>query len=249
MSNDESLLGTFPGRLFLRELRPRVPASIAAMGPMELISAATRAVGSYLYADECPAVLNLDVNREQLRDLAAAALAALSSLSTFGSPQMHQGALTTLHRPNPANRNPLSALPDGAFWTSTPLTAGDDSWTVSGENLRRDQPRRAVHFDETQVRLVRIDSAADWQQFIESNPVTDGGRRYPDWPTMSHSWDAVHLSPAGLLLAHPAISTTPLSCTDGSGLAHSRAGRYASVADWSAVSTAWLHEPPGAQIV
>ncbi|WP_156763235.1 HNH endonuclease signature motif containing protein, partial [Mycobacterium sp. E787] len=45
-------------------------------------------------------------------------------------------------------------------------------------------------------------------------------------------------------LAHPKISVTPFSTADGSGHAHSPAGPYVSVADWSAVSTAWLREPP-----
>ncbi|MEE6177045.1 hypothetical protein [Mycobacterium sp. 050134] len=58
----------------------------------------------------------------------------------------------------------------------------------------------------------------------------------------------MHLSPAGLLLAHPKISTTPFGTTDGSGYAHSEAGSYVSVAHWSAVCTAWLRRPPNVSV-
>jgi hypothetical protein len=119
---------------------------------------------------------------------------------------------------------------------------------MCGENLIRECPRWTIHFDPTQARVARIDSARDWQDLIESNAVTAGDCKYPDWPAIAQHWDAVHLAPAGLLLAHPTISTTPFAPTDRFGYAHSRAGPYTSVADWSAVSTAWLHKPPDAKI-
>ena len=166
--------------------------------------------------------------------------------STFDSPQIHQGTVSELRAPNIQNREPLSALPDGAFWTSIPITDDEDSWTMSGENLRSESPRWEVHFDVTLVRVARIDSAREWVDLIESNTATVSGSncKYPDWPAIAGSWDAVHLSPAGLLLAHPKISTTRFITADGSGYAHSQAGPYVSVADWSAASTAWLREPP-----
>jgi hypothetical protein len=141
----------------------------------------------------------------------------------------------------------LSALPNGAFWTSTPVTDDEDSWTLCGENLRRESPRWEMHFDVARIRVARIDSARDWADLIDSHTVTAGGCKYPDWPAIAESWDAVHLSPTGLLLAHPKISTTPFRSDDGSGLAHSQAGPYASVGAWSAVSTAWLREPPNVE--
>jgi hypothetical protein len=49
-----------------------------------------------------------------------------------------------------------------------------------------------------------------------------------DTGAIAESFDAVHLSPTGLLLAHPA--------------------GYATVAHWSAVSTAWPNEPPGVEL-
>ena len=254
MSTRESLLDTFPGRLFIRNLlrfrgSDDLPPSAFAgeVWPEHLIRRATGAVGSYLYSDSCVDVADLDVNESEIQAFDAAALAALARLSTFGSPQIHQGTISELRAPSIRNRQRLSALPDGAFWTSTPLTDQEDSWTVCGENLRRDHPRWEVHFDATAVRLARIDSARDWIDLIESNPVTVDGCKYPNWPAIAESWDAVHLSPAGLLLAYPTISTTPFTTTDGSGYAHSRAGPYASVGDWSAVSTAWLHEPPNVE--
>lgn len=138
-------------------------------------------------------------------------------------------------------------LPDGAFWTSTPLAANEDSWTICNENLKRDQVRWKVHFDAKRVRLARIDSARDWVQLIKSNPVTFDECKYPDWPAIAVSFDAVHVSAAGLLLAHPSISVYPTIKADRSG-AHYQAGPYGSVAPWCTVATAWLHEPPGVEL-
>jgi hypothetical protein len=129
----------------------------------------------------------------------------------------------------------LSALPAGAFWTSTPITEDDDSWTLCGENIRREMPRWEVHFDVARVRVARIYSARDWADLIDAHTATAGDSRYPDWPAIAERWDAVHLSPSGLLLAHPKISTT-------------RYSSYVGVGDWSTVSTAWLREPPGVEI-
>lgn len=256
MGTGESLLDTFPGRLFIEQLRSGHCFSgasameiVAAMTPEDLVRGATAAVRRYLYSDACLDVVNLDVDELALRELDAAGRVALSRLSTFDSPQIHQGtgAIGKLRAPTIRNRDGLSALPGGAFWTSTPLTDDDDSWTVSGENLHRESPRWEVHFDVKRVPVLRIDSARDWADLIESHPLKARDCKYPDWPAIAESWNAVHLSPAGLLLAHPTISTSPFTTTDGSGLAHSQAGFYVSVAAWSVVSTAWLREPPDAK--
>ncbi|WP_082958691.1 hypothetical protein [Mycobacterium sp. E3198] len=244
MSAHESLLDTFPGRLFIEDMRSLGGLAI----PERLVRAAASAVGSYLYSDRCRDVAHLDVNDAELRAYDAAGLAALSALPSFGSPQIHQGTIGELRAPRVRNRKRLSALPDGAFWTSTPITDVDDTWTLCGENLKRESPRWEVHFDAARVRVARIDSAAEWADLIESHSITAGGCRYPDWPAIPECWDAVHLSPLGLPLAHPKISAIPFTTTDGSGYAHSEAGPYASVADWSTVSTAWLREPPGVEI-
>lgn len=240
MSADESLLDTFPGRLFIADMQSFGGLAI----PEDLIRTAARAVGSYLYSDRCDEVAHLDVDDVEACTYDAAGLAALSALPSFGSPQIHQGTIGELRAPQISNREPLSALPKGAFWTSTPVTDHEDSWTLSLENQARESPRWEVHFDAARVRVGRIDSAADWAELIDLHSVAAGGCRYPDWPAIAESWDAVHLSPAGLLLAHPKISTTPFATTDGSGYAHSEAGPYASVAHWSTVSTAWLRVPP-----
>lgn len=254
MSIRESLLNTFPGRLFLKGLgfgcgHHYLPQEVLdALQPDDLIHEAALAIGNYLYSDDCFSVTNFNVHDPELQSADTVALAALSRLCTFASPQIHQGTLTQLHAPSISNRKRLCALPDGAFWTSTPMADNEDSWLISGENLNRDSPRWEVYFDTTRVRVARIDSARDWIDLIDSNRITAGGCKYPDWPAIAESWDAVHLSPAGLLLAHPTISTTPFITTDGSGLAHSEAGPYASVAIWSVVSTGWLNKPPNAEL-
>ncbi|QUR68282.1 hypothetical protein [Mycobacterium spongiae] len=251
MSPRESLLDTFPGRLFIDHLRSArvLPAAfVGDMGAEHLIEGADSVVGSYLYSDACLEVADLDVDDPELQEFNAAGLAALAKLSTFDSPQIHQGKIGELREPVIVNRNPLSALPGGAFWTSTPISDGKDSWTVCGENLSREDPRWEVYFDIDSVRVARVDSARDWIELIESHPIIAGSCKYPDWPAIAESWDAVHLSAAGLLLAHPTISTTRFVASDVCGEAHSQAGPYASVADWSAVSTAWLHRPPNAKL-
>jgi hypothetical protein len=49
VNTDESLLDTFPGRLFIADM-----LSVGGWGmPDDLIRAATRAVSSYLYSDRC----------------------------------------------------------------------------------------------------------------------------------------------------------------------------------------------------
>ncbi|ORW84881.1 hypothetical protein AWB92_28520 [Mycobacterium sp. IEC1808] len=227
MSVGESLLDTFPGRLFIEDMRSRGGLAV----PVRLIRAATRAVSGYLYSDRYLEVANLDVDDPELRSYDVAGLAALTGLATFGSPQIHQGTIGELRAPRIGNREPLSVLPAGAFWTSTPITEDEDSWTLCGENLRREMPRWEVHFDVSRARVARIDSARDWADLIDANTVTAGGRKYPDWPAIAETCDAVHLSAAGLLLAHPNIATTRFGC-------------YVGVGEWSTVSTAWLREPP-----
>lgn len=252
MGTEEPLLDTFPGRIFIEQLRTRrlagmsISAYIAAMLPEELVWCATSAVGRYLYSDDCLNVLHLHEEEEpELRETSIAGLAALRALSTFDSPQIHQGKVGELRTPSIRNRDGFSALPAGAFWTSTPLNDDEDSWTVSGQHVHHiESPRWEVYFDINRVQVARIDSAQDWIELIDSHAVTVNGCKYPDWPSLAESWDAVHLSPAGLLLAHPTISATPFITTDGSGFAHSQAGPYASVAAWSVISTAWLRTPP-----
>lgn len=206
---------------------------------------AIRAVAAYLYSDECREVIGFDdQSPPDLHEFDVAGLAALSRLCTFGSPQIHQGLLHALHPPKIKNRDPLSALPSGAFWTSTPLDNDKDSWTLSGENLHRESPRWEIYFDTSRLHVAHIDSAHDWVKLIETNSISANGCKYPNWPAIAKIWDAVHLSPTGLLLAHPKLSTTPFTTTDETGCTHSQAGPHASVAPWSTVSTAWLHEPP-----
>jgi hypothetical protein len=227
----ESLLDTFPGRLFIEDMRSFGGLAL----PEHLIHAAGRAVGGYLHSDRYLDVADFDVDDPELRKYDAAGLAALAGLPAFGSPQIHQGSVNELRVPSIGNRKPLSALPAGAFWSSTPITDEEDTWTLCGENLKRESPRWEIHFDVTRVRVARIDSARDWAALIDANPAVSDGRKYPDWPAIADSWDAVHLSPAGLLLAHPKISTTRFSS-------------YVGVGAWSAVATAWLREPPGVEI-
>ena len=192
MAPRESLLDTFPGRLFIKHLRLRHRGSgvtptafVGALDAKDLIWGATEAVARHLYSDDRLDVSRLNVDYPELREFDTAGLAALSKLSTFDSPQIHQGTTNRLRAPFICN-DPVSGLPIGAFWTSTPVTDDEDSWTLCGENQRRDHPRWEVHFDTTRVRLARVDdSARNWIDLIDSNALTLDGRKYPDWPAIA----------------------------------------------------------------
>lgn len=248
---EESLLNTFPGRLFVEHLRffDRRDASIAefvaAMPPDLLNILAGAANDRYLWSNDCAQAIHLDIDDPELREYADSAKAALAKLSAFNSPQIRHGKQVTLCEPRIRNRSPLSARPVGAFWTSTRLNDNKDTYS---EAWQTGETRWEVHFDPTAVRLARIDSAHDWSTLIDGRAITASGCSYPDWPVIAASFDAIHLSALGLLLAHPSISDTPFVTTTGSGLEHSQAGHYASVAVWELVSTAWLHKPPNADI-
>lgn len=256
MSSDESLLDTIPGRLFIETLAwfwstgadESVSEYVRGLSADDLLSHATRAVGSYLYSNDPVAAARLDASSCRRLDLDVAARWALDGWQPFGSPQVHQGSVTEVRAPVVANRSGFGSLPQGAFWTATPLGPRADSWGECGENLSRGAPRCEVHFDVADTTVAIIRTAADWVRLIAPDAVDVDGTLHPNWPAIARRYDAVHLTVSGLLLAHPRLSQTPFASDDGSGYAHSVSGPYVGVGNWSTVSTAWMHRPPGVRL-
>ena len=99
----ESLLDTGPGRLFIKRLRwwhqhrGITPTDfVATLHAKDLIRQASSAVGRLLYSGDRLDVSPLNADYPELCESDAAGLAALSKLSTFDSPQIHQGMVTSL---------------------------------------------------------------------------------------------------------------------------------------------------------
>lgn len=178
------LLDTVPGRTFVaglvddyRRASDVVSRSmfLRALSQDELVWTATNDVSSYLYSAGIDAALCVDPTDPGTVAMAAAIAAELSlpSRDTFTSPQHHEGAVGPLRLPHVTNRRgSAEVLPHGAFWTSTPLTDHINSWTYSRET---NQPADIgeLHFDPTDIRVARIDSAADWCSLLRAHTRAD----------------------------------------------------------------------------
>lgn len=149
-------------------------------------------------------------------------------------PQIHHGKVTELRQPSvsqPPKDRP-TPIPRQAFWTADPIDSAEDSWTLYDDDLLESH-RYELHFDQSEVAVVVIDSADSWTKLVRTFPHTVSGTSYPDWPAVSEEYDAVYLTTRGLLTAHP-----PTLPSDIEG-----------VAQWSAVSTAWLRLPKSARLI
>ncbi len=212
----------------------------------ELVWSATIDVRSYLYSTGIDDALCVDPTDPGTLAMAAAIAAelSLSSRDTFTSPQHHDGIVGPLRAPHVTNRiGTTEVLPNGAFWTSTPLTEHVNSWTYGRES---NQPPVVgeLSFDPTEVRVARIDSATDWSNLLRTHPRADStaGTLHPDWVSIATRYEAVHLSLLGLLTAHPPLSE--VAARDSTeNYAHSKMGAWAGVGDWTTISTAWMKLP------
>lgn len=208
-----------------------------------LLWEAQKDISAYLYGTGMDNALQVDTRDPAIVAMAAAIADELGSPTrdTFTSPQRHSGRVETLAPPSVRNRTgSTEVLPDGALWTATPLDDGVDTWTHSRES----DPEFVyeLRFAPTSVKVARIDSHDDWRRLITVHPRLGSGTRSLDWNSIAGHVDAVHLSLAGLLTAHPRLSELPPadSCD---GYSHSRTGPWAGVGDWSTVSTAWMALP------
>ncbi|MDO1481902.1 hypothetical protein HND73_25395 [Rhodococcus ruber] len=252
-----NLLDTVPGRMLVQwhlrayrtaDPQPSVTEFVEADSLEDFVENALLIIREYLYGNGANEILDLPVTSPAVREMSEAICDALRAPSrdTLVNPQVHQGAVTELSVPRVRNRARPGALPDGAFWTATPLDDGtSDTWGASGENLRSatDPARYTVHFDPDVARIVRIDTADDWAELIAAHPLEYRGAHVPDWPSIAERWDAVHLSALGLLCAHPRLSEVPYDRYEAGGYRHSQSGPWPGVGDWSTVSTAWLRIP------
>ncbi|WP_143545955.1 hypothetical protein [Rhodococcus sp. 14-1411-2a] len=249
------LLETVPGRTFVSGLiddHRRAGAGLSAVAFLrsrsmaELVWAAQGDVSGYLYGgglDDASSIDPHDPDIVAMAEATAAELAA-SHRQMFTSPQRHHGCVDVLRQPRVTNRRaPSEVLPAGALWTATPLDGGVDTWTHSRETDDAENLYE-LHFDPAQVRVARIDSAADWVTLLRSHARIDSasGTVYPDWDSIASSVDAVHLSLLGLLTAHPRLSEVP-AADSRDNYGHSKSGAWPGVGDWSTVSTVWMVLP------
>ncbi|MDZ7910237.1 MAG: hypothetical protein U5O16_00065 [Rhodococcus sp. (in: high G+C Gram-positive bacteria)] len=249
------LLDTVPGRTFVSGMVDDYQRSGAGLSEAaflrsrsmaELVWAAQGDISGYLYGGAFDDALSVDPHDPGIVAMAEATVAELAAPSRemFISPQRHHGCVDVLRQPRATNRRASrEVLPAGALWTATPLDGDVDTWTHSRET---DEPENLyeIHFKPTQIRVARIDSAADWITLLRSHARIDptAGTMYPDWDSIASSVDAVHLSLLGLLTAHPRLSEVP--ATDSrDNYGHSKSGAWAGVGDWSTVSTAWIVLP------
>ena len=168
-------LDTVPGRNFVARLVRKHRAS-PTVSPQEFVQSLTTAhlmsharitVSTYLYGDGMTDALDADSPDPLMVAMADVVASELASpvRETFTSPQRHSGDVAVLVPPQVRNRRSRTeVLPDGALWTATPSTETRDTWTASREST----PAAVyeLHFAPTNVRVTRIDSAADWSDLI-----------------------------------------------------------------------------------
>ncbi|MEE2033999.1 hypothetical protein [Rhodococcus chondri] len=250
-SFEDTLNDTVPGRIFLSSLQKEYQRSeeylrtqIEERAAAFISNRVARAVSEYLYSDVPEAVTREDFKVDLDRNLALALEHLVFKSIPFDSPQVHYGDLTRFRNVSIFNRVPVSTLPGGAFWTAPITGPKSDTWRGRSSN----KIRSTIIFNTKLVRLAQIDGLKDWINLINLAPEKNSGKNYPDWTAISYQYDAVFLSPAGLLLAHPHLSQFPFHTVDGTGVTHSQSGPYPGVGEWSAVSTAWMRVPCDARI-
>lgn len=248
---EEALNDTVPGRIFLLSIQEEYQRSeeylrtqIEDRAAAFVSNRVARAVSEYLYSDVPEAVTRENFKVGLDRNLALALEDLVFKSVPFDSPQVHYGDLTRFRNVSIFNRVPMSTLPGGAFWTAPITGSKSDTWRGRSSN----KTRSTIIFNAKLVRLAQIDGLKDWINLINLSPERSSGKNYPDWTAISHQYDAVYLSPAGLLLAHPHLSQSPFHTADGTGVTHSQSGPYPGVGEWSTVSTAWMRVPRDAQI-
>lgn len=208
-----------------------------------LLWEAQKDISTYLYGTGMDDALQVNTRDPAIVAMAAAIVEELGSPTrdTFTSPQRHSGRVETLAPPSVRNRTgSTEVLPDGALWTATTLDDGVDTWTHSRES----EPEFVYEllFAPTSVKVARIDSHDDWRRLITAHTRHGSDTSRPDWKHVAQNLDAVHLSLAGLLAAHPRLSEVPPN-DSRDGYRHSQSSPWAGVGHWSTVSTAWMRLP------
>lgn len=252
MKNFEELLNdTIPGRIFLLSLQQEFQRSEERFRNQTqgrtaafISSRAARAVSEYLYSDVPETITRADFRIALDQNIQSVLEMLIVGSIPFDSPQAHYGNLTQFREVSISNKNPVSTLPEGAFWTAPITGSNSDTWKGMSSNKNRS----TIVFNPELVRLARIDGLHDWSRLIDLAPRKHSGQSYPDWAVVSSHFDAVYLSPAGLLLAHPKLSQFPFYTVDGTGVTHSQSGPHPGVGEWSVVSTAWMRVPRDARI-
>ena len=101
-----------------------------------------------------------------------------------------------------------------------------DTWSLYEDDLLVGD-RHELHFSPPDIAVAVVDSPTTWMMVVREFPATGSTKTYPDWAAAARKYDAVYLTVSGLLTAHPPNLPPDI----------------AGVAEWSAVSTAWLKLP------
>ena len=239
-----SLVATPPGRFFCQglyadyiatqQLRLETPGQYVDRTTWRtIVDLAHHAVTQYLYG---PSITETRDNTAGFTDFCSYLARRLDEAAhnRLICPQIHHGNVTELRQPSilqPVTDRPTS-IPRQAFWTADPIGSAEDSWTLYDEELLGSH-RYELRFAQADVTAIVIDSADSWARLVRAFPHKVSGISYPHWAAIPEEYDAVYLTTRGLLTAHP-----PTLPADIEG-----------VAQWSAVSTAWLRLPESAQLI
>jgi hypothetical protein len=116
----------------------------------------------------------------------------------FVAPQAHQRAAV---KPN-----------DAGLYTSTVCVGGVSMWRAflgPGGSAVRPLPRYTWNLTQSEpVVVAEITSAARWAEFVCAYPRRVGRVIYPDWATVSRSFDAVHITLPAIVAAQGFALTT-----------------------------------------
>ena len=242
MPYSTSLNATAPGQYFCHQLYADYVASqqLHTQSQQQYLKRTTRrttveiaqhAVLQYLHG---PAPSSIE-DSPAFQDFCSHLAARLAEVDQhqLSSPQIHHGYVDQLRPPviHPPSLEHPTSLPRGAFWTADVIDHDTDTWSLyEGDLLLGD--RHVFHFSAADVNVAVIDSPRSWGALVHEFPAMLSGTIVPDWPAAARKYDAVYLTITGLLTAHPP-NLPP---------------NVAGVAEWSAVSTAWLKLPESAEL-
>lgn len=238
---EERLRDTVPGTVFLTQVLHWGLEQLDLEGACE---GAMRAVADYLYGpveleeirgESAKISDNDEIQvRDKLEELDREI--AVSDFIHGGNPSPFLPPEFPLLSPDNPKYHPRAA-----FWTATPLSVDEDTWTICGENLNRNRERMVVDVDRTRARIHRVDSLRDWKRVTTEWNLEDGAHH---WASVAREFDAIALGIRGLLLAHPGDIWDPSVPSADAIEALREKSLYLGVGAFSAVSMAWLNEPP-----
>lgn len=123
--------------------------------------------------------------------------------------------------------------PVGAMWTASYLPDGRSAWgeLEAAEFPEGNRRLYSIRFKSDAVRSYTINCVPDYQRLLSLYPRSEAGWVGVNWRLVAEQFDAVRLSPRGLVSAHDFTIRTPQG--------------VAVLRGWDSEATAWLRRPPG----